>query len=70
MYNDIAEGGESVVTREEVIVNEGEVLQAINEMETIWRKPIIKAYRNDCVYQLAKTLAIPLDGRRYYTTAS
>ena len=31
-----------------------DVVQAMNEMETIWRKQMIKGYWNDPVYQLAQ----------------
>jgi len=54
VYNDIAEEEESVVTRWERIVDERDVVQAMNEMETIWREQMIKGYRNDPVYQLAQ----------------
>jgi len=37
VYNDIAEEEESEVTRWERIVDERDVVQAINEMEPIWR---------------------------------
>ena len=53
-YNDIAEEEESKVTRWERIVNERDVVQAMNEMESIWREQMIKGYRNDPVYQLAQ----------------
>jgi len=54
VYNDIGEEEESEVTRWERIVDERDVVQAINEMETIWREQMIKGYRNDPVYQLAQ----------------
>jgi len=53
-YNDIAEEEESEVNRWEKIVDERDVVQAMNEMETIWREQMIKGYRNDPVYQLAQ----------------
>jgi len=54
LYNDIAEEEESEVIRWERIVDERDVVQVMNEMETIWREQIIKGYRNDPVYQLAQ----------------
>jgi len=54
VYNHIPEEEESEVTRWERIVNERDVVQARNEMETIWREQMIKALRNDPVYQLAQ----------------
>jgi len=54
VYNDIAEEEESEVTRWERIVDEKDVVHAMNEMETIWREQVIKGYRNDPVYQLAQ----------------
>jgi len=54
VYNDIAEGEQSEVTRWERIVNKRDVVQAMNEMENIWREQMIKGYRNDPVYQLAQ----------------
>jgi len=54
VYNDIAEEEESEVTRWERIVDERDIVQAMNEMETIWREPMIAASRNDPVYQLAQ----------------
>jgi len=54
VYNDILEEEESEVTRWEIIVDERDVVQAMNEMETIWREQMIKGYRNDPVYQLAQ----------------
>ena len=54
VYNDIAEEEESEVTRMERIVDERDVVQAINEMESIWREQMIKGYRGDPVYQLAQ----------------
>jgi len=54
VYNDIAEEEESEVTRWERIVDERDVVQAMNEMETIWREQMIKGYRNDPKYQLAE----------------
>jgi len=54
LYNDIAEEEEREVTRWERIVDERDVVQAINEMETIWREQMIKGYRNDPVYQVAQ----------------
>jgi len=33
-------------------VDERDVVQAMKEMETIWREQMIKGYRNDPVYQL------------------
>jgi len=38
VYNDIAEEEASEVTRWERIVNERDVVQAINEMENVWRE--------------------------------
>jgi len=35
-------------------VDKREVVQAMNEMETIWREQMIKGYRNDPVYQLVQ----------------
>jgi len=35
-------------------VDERDVVQAMNEMETIWREQMIKGYRNEPVYQLAQ----------------
>ena len=35
-------------------MDERDVVQAINDMETPWREQIIKGYRNDPVYQLAQ----------------
>jgi len=32
-------------------VDERNVVQAMHEMETIWREQMIKGYRNDPVYQ-------------------
>jgi len=52
VYNDIAEWEESEVTRWERIVDERDVVQAMNEMETIWREQMNKGYRNDPVYQM------------------
>ena len=54
VYNDIAEEEESEVIRWERIVDERDVVQAMNEMETISREQMIKGYRNDPVYQLAE----------------
>jgi len=54
VYNDIAEEEASEVTRWERLVDERGVVQAMNEMETIWRKQMMKGYRNDPVYQLAQ----------------
>jgi len=54
VYNDIAEEEESEVTRWERIVDERDVVQTVNEMETIWSEQMIKGYRNDPVYQLAQ----------------
>ena len=54
VYNDIAEEEESEITRWERIVDERDVVQAMNEVETIWREQMIKGYRNDRVYQLAQ----------------
>ena len=62
VYNQIAEPEESEVTRWERIVDERDVVQAINEMETIWREQIIKGYRNDPVYQLAQDCSITSRG--------
>ena len=38
----------------ERIVDERDVVQAMNEMESIWREQMIKGYRGDPVYQLAQ----------------
>ena len=38
----------------ERIVDERDVVQAMNEMESIWREQMIKEYRGDPVYQLAQ----------------
>jgi len=54
VYNDIAEEEESDVTRWERIVDDRDVVQAMNEMETIWREQMIQWYQNDPVYQLAQ----------------
>jgi len=54
VYNDIAEEDESQVTRWERMVDERDVVQVMNKMETIWREQMIKGYRNDPVYQLAQ----------------
>jgi len=54
VYNDIAEEEESEVTSWERNVDERDVVQPMNEMETIWREQMIKGYRNDPVYQLAQ----------------
>ena len=54
VYNDIAEAEESEVTRWERIVYERDVVQAMNEMQSIWREQMIKGYRNDPVYQLTQ----------------
>jgi len=54
VYNDIAEEEESEVTRWARIVDKRDVVQAMNEMETIWRELMIKGYRNEPVYQLAQ----------------
>jgi len=54
IYNDIAEEKASQVTRGERIVDERDVVQGMNELETIWRKQMIKGYRNNPVYQLAQ----------------
>ena len=35
-------------------MEERDVVQAMNEMETIWREQMIKGYRNDPLYQLAQ----------------
>jgi len=53
VYNDIAEEKESKVTRWERVVDQRDVVQAMKEMETIWREQMIKGYRNDPVYQQA-----------------
>jgi len=53
-YNDIADEKESEVTIWERIVNERDVVQAMNKMETIRREQMIKGYRNDPVYQVAQ----------------
>jgi len=42
VYNDLAEEEESEVTRWERIVDEKDVVQAMNEMENIWREQMIK----------------------------
>ena len=54
VYNDIAEEEESEFTRWERIVDERDLVQAMNETETICREQTIKGYRNDPVYQLAQ----------------
>ena len=54
VYNDITEKEESEVTRMERIVDERDVVQVVNEMESIWREQMIKGYRGDPVYQLAQ----------------
>ena len=54
VYNDITEEEESEVTRMARIVDERDVVQAMNEMESIWREQLIKGYRGDPVYQLAQ----------------
>jgi len=54
VYNNIAEEEESEVTMWERIVDERDVVQAMNEMETIWSEQMIIGYRNDPVYQLAQ----------------
>ena len=54
VYNDIAEVEENEVTRWERIVDERDVVQAMNEMETIWRNHMMQGYRNDPVYQLGQ----------------
>jgi len=54
VHNDITEEEESEATRWARIVDERDVVQAMNEMETIWREQMIKGYRNDPVYQLAQ----------------
>ena len=40
--------------RWERIVDERDIVQARNEMETIWREQMVKGYRNDPIYQLAQ----------------
>ena len=42
------------MTRIERIVDERDIVQAVNEMESIWREQMIKGYRGDSVYQLAQ----------------
>ena len=42
------------MTRWERIVDERDIVQARNEMETIWREQMVKGYRNDPIYQLAQ----------------
>ena len=69
-YNDIAEEEESEVTSSEIILDEREVVQAINQMETIWREGMIKWYRNDCVYQLAEDSRNSSQMEKCNTTAS
>ena len=54
VYNDITEEEESEVTRMQRIVDERDIVQAVNEMESIWREQMIKGYRGDPVYQLAQ----------------
>ena len=54
VFNDITEEEESQMTRMERIVDERDVVQAMNEMESIWREQMIKGYRGDLVYQLAQ----------------
>ena len=41
------------MTRWERIVDERDIVQARNEMETIWREQRVKGYRNDPISQLA-----------------
>ena len=54
VYNDITEEEESEVTRMERIVDKRDEVQAVNEIESIWRELMIKGYRSDPVYQLAQ----------------
>ena len=54
VYNDITEEEESEVTRKERIVDERDVVQAMNKMESVWREQMIKGYRDDPVCQLAQ----------------
>ena len=54
VYNDITEEEESDVTMMERIMDERDVVQAMNERESIWREQMIKGYRGDPVYQLAQ----------------
>ena len=42
------------MTRWERVVDERDIIQAVSEMETIWREQMIKGYRNDPVYQLVQ----------------
>ena len=68
VYNDIAEEEESDVTKWERVVDERDIVQARNEMETIWREQMVKGYRNDSIYQLAQDSNNPSTGdkRQYY----
>ena len=54
VYNNITEEEESEVTRMERIVDERDVVQAVNQVESIWREKMIKRNRGDPVYQLAQ----------------
>jgi len=54
VYNDIAAEEERQLLMWEMIVDERDVVQAINEMETICWEQMIKGYRNDPVYQLGQ----------------
>jgi len=64
VYNVIAEEEESEVTRWKRIEDERDVVQAMNEMETIWREQIIKGYMNDPVYQMAQDSSNTSRGRK------
>ena len=46
----------------ERIVDERDVVQVVNEMESIWREQMIKGYRGDPVYQLAQDSGNPSRG--------
>jgi len=53
VYNDIGQEREIEFTWWARIMDKRCVVQAMNEMETIWREQMLKGYRNDPVYQLA-----------------
>ena len=54
VYNDRTAEVESEVKRMERIVDERDVVPAMNEMESVWREQMITGYRSDPVYQLAQ----------------
>ena len=54
VYNDITEEVEKEMKRMERIVDERDVVQAMCEMESIWREQMIKGYMGDPVHQLAQ----------------